>query len=424
MKYKILHLTPHLGGGVGTVLRSYLKKENIYTHKVFSLDTINELSKEIMTNKHISFKESVSSKHQIILNEISLSDILIIHWWNHPLLYEFIIKNKLPKSRVIIWSHVSGLEVPQIFTKKLFDYCDYFVFTTPISYKSNEFLNYNGNKNKFLDIWSTAGFEKFKKIKHKKQKKFTIGYIGAIDFSKLHPDFIKICKKINIKDVKFIVCGDGSNLSTIKKEVKKYQIEDKFEFPGYVKDIKPYLQKFDIFLYPLNQKHYGTCDQVLTEAMSCGIVPVVFNNPMERYIVHDSYTGIVTNSKQDMIKQIERISKDTYERQRLGSNAKEEVCKRFEINNTIKKWNKLYSKILKQKKTEKKWLHVKSQENIEASTIFLESLGSYSNSFKSNPSKSFMKYPSMKALTKGTPKHYQHFFKNDKQLKEWIINEK
>ena len=94
-KYKILHITPHLGGGVGSVLTKYLKctKSNKnYKHTLFSLEDINTYSKKVLIDNNIPNKENLSTKYKKILKEIHNFDIVIIHWWNHPLLYKLITK--------------------------------------------------------------------------------------------------------------------------------------------------------------------------------------------------------------------------------------------------------------------------------------------------------------------------------------------
>lgn len=42
MNYKILHITPHLGGGVGTVLLNWLAYDKSCRHTVVTLDYANK----------------------------------------------------------------------------------------------------------------------------------------------------------------------------------------------------------------------------------------------------------------------------------------------------------------------------------------------------------------------------------------------
>ena len=49
----ILHITPHLGTGVGTVTLHYLKNEsikNIHKHRIIALDDLNNDAKKLLKN--------------------------------------------------------------------------------------------------------------------------------------------------------------------------------------------------------------------------------------------------------------------------------------------------------------------------------------------------------------------------------------
>lgn len=435
-KKTILHITPHFGGGVGSVLLNYLKisKSNPnFLHKVISFEYAND--KALLTSQTTGFSlaDEMSSNHELILKAIAEADIVLIHWWNHPLLYDFLIREELPPCRLIIWSHISGFHPPYIFTQKILQYPDIFVFTTPISLKTKEVLNLTDKQKKILRVvWSTSGIEKVKSVKAKKHPGFNIGYIGTVDYAKLHPNFLKICNKINIPDVKFIVCG-GPSEEAIKKEAEKLGIGGKFNFTGPVSDITRYLSMFDLFGYPLAPYHYGTCDQALAESMAAGVVPVVFENRMEKYMVKDGATGIVAKNEEDYVKSIQELYKNKRLRKALSIGAKGYALKTFSIDRMAQKWDAIFKEILVIPKNHKRWNIVKKNNRITASDIFLESLGSYGKVFidyldaKSEDKKikaikgiaKLRESAIWDAETRGTIHHYNHFFSGDKYLTFW-----
>ena len=421
---QIIHISPHLGGGVGTVLLNYLSKSKNnkkYNHSMYCLDTINTKAKNILLHNKIHFDESMYNKHSKLLEIIADSDIVIIHWWNHPLLYEFIVKNTLPLSRVAIWSHVSGIQVPNIFTHTLFNYADYFVFSTPMSYLIKEVTNYKGNPDKLKDVWSTGGLDHISKIIKKEHEGFNVGYIGTVDYSKMHPNFINMCARIDIPNIKFIVCGSG-HIDKLQKEVKEKGLEKKFIFTGFIENISAYLEIFDVFGYPLNPKHYGTCDQTLAEAMGCGIVPIVLNNNMEKYMVHNMYSGIVAKDEQEYVDAIEKIYINKKLKNRLEIRSKEEAFRRFSIEDTIKNWEIIFDELLDKIKTKKKWRGSYHGEDVKPYQIFLESIGEYAELFEKNDIPKITNLinssDNWKSKTKGSCNHYNYFF-DDIKLKEW-----
>lgn len=418
MNKKILHITPHLGGGVGSVLLNYLnfeQKNKDVLHSVAMLDYAND--KAIQKSKEIDF-ELFPNMHKDIPSLLRLvvdSDIVLIHFWNHPLLYDFLVRNTLPESRVIFWSHISGFSAPNVFTDKLLQYPDKFVFTTPLSFEAKE-VELQKDKVNFATVWSTGGVEHFKDVQVKPHEGFNIGYIGTVDYSKMHPDFIKMCAKINIPDAKFIVCGAG-DYSDMQKQAKELGILDKIEFKGQVADIKEYLEIFDVFGYPLNPNHYGTCDQVLQEAMAAGVVPVVMDNPMENYMLDGGNIGFVAKNEQEYIEAIEKLYKENVLRQKMSKKAREYALSRYSVENLSKEWGGIFEEVMLFNKMPKSWEI--NPRQITAFDVFLESLGQYGCVFQNGDGQSIkklLKQPQWQSKTKGTPYHYFSFFGADKKL--------
>lgn len=417
-KTTILHLTPHLGGGVGSVLLNYVafcQNDEKYSHSIATLDYANE--KSVKSAKKIGFNlfSDMHKNTSELLKLIEESDIILTHFWNHPLLYDFLVRNELPPSRVIFWSHISGFNPPYVFTSKILDYPDKFVFTTPLSFDAKE-VKAITDKNKLATVWSTGGVEHVKNVIPKPHKSFNIGYIGTVDYSKMHPDFIEICKKINIPDVKFIIIGGDR-----EKEISKIA-DERFDFVGKVSDVKVYLEQFDVFGYPLNPEHYGTCEQVLQEAMAAGIVPVTLNNPVENYILQDGNLGIVAKSIDDYVFAIENLYKNPQLRIDMSQKIKEYAVKEFSLEKLNNDWNKIFVGVLNSPKKSRKW-HINKQ-NPSHYDIFLESLGELSNEFVVQSEQDLKKLcklgkkPNWQSRTKGTVHQYYDFFKNDKDLEK------
>jgi glycosyltransferase involved in cell wall biosynthesis len=467
-KINILHLTPHLGGGVGRVVLNYLvktKEDPAFEHKIICFDYANENALAIAKANDIELFGNAWLEPQKILSEVEKADIVLIHWWNHPLLYDFLVRQTLPASRVILWSHVSGFHPPYVFTQKILSYPDLFVFTTPVSFEAKEVQECN--KDRLHTVWSTAGLEYIKNTSSKEHKGFNVGYVGTVDYCKMHPDFLKICSKINIPDIKFIVCG-GHNQDVLKQEAHNLGILDKFEFTGPVSDITDYLSIFDVFGYPLAPYHYGTCDQVLPENIASGVVPVVLANKMEKYMVKNKITGLVAENEEEYIKAIEFLYHNPDERKKLSQNAKKYALEIFSLDNMINEWEKIFNEVLTYPKTVKKWeynkkfystpmcypefisgsnkkqilkqvqndrlendIDIMMNSNISPAEVFLEALGEYGDDFRDylntdkdktitvEKIKNLAKSPIWSAKTRGTVHHYYEFFKEDQILQYW-----
>ena len=435
--YTILHITPHLGGGVGKVLLNYLEKvkENPdFLHKVLSLEYANDTALAASQITGFSLKDKMSSDHKGVIAEIAKADIILIHWWNHPLLYAFLVREILPPSRIIFWSHISGFYSPYVFNKPALHYPDFFVFTSPLSLEVPEVKSLQNARRKALRvIWSTGGIERPASLQPKPHSGFTIGYIGTVDYSKMHPEFLKMSNMIKIPDAQFVVCG-GPSEKQIQKESLKYGAGKRFIFTGQVNDTAGYLSEFDVFGYPLAPQHYGTCEQSLCESMAAGVPPVVLANRTERYIVDDGVTGIVAEDEKAYIIAIENLYHRPELRQRLSCNARETARRRFSIEQMVSRWEDVFSEALRLPKTKRKWTGKYQGKNASAAQVFLESLGEYGKEFlcsfnarnerekkmaQNDIKKIYESSYLWRANTRGTPAHYHYFFPEDNFLKLW-----
>ena len=433
---EILHITAHCGGGVGTVLQNYLKYksgDNSQKHKIISLDSINTGAKTFFKNNAIEFIDNIHKKYSFLNQKIKSSDIVVFHWWNHPLIMDLLVNVGLPACRIAIWSHISGTPPPNTFTNKLLEYPDIFVFTTPLSYLSPEYKNLSEkNKNRIRLIWSTGGVERLKRLKLTKHNYFHIGYIGNLDFTKMHPDFVNICKKVSLKDTRFTVVGPINK--KVLEQVKKLKLTRRIRFTGYISEKNKWneLSTFDVFGYPLASHHYGTCDQALQEAMAVGVVPVVLNNPMECFMVQNNGTGLVANSILDYVNCLNKLKKNITLRKRLSDNAKKYAFEEYSLNKMAIKWDNLYEDLIRIKKTAKVWERPSKSIKLKSYAVFVESLGANSGIFDQyltgNNIKKVKAIGQMASLgrkenwtseNKSTVHQYAKFFPKDKILQRW-----
>ena len=449
---KILHITPHLGGGVGSTILGYLSHNKTFEHEIAAFGYTMDYVLEKIESLNIPYTEHIS--HEDLIKKISDADIVLIHQWNNPLLMDFLVRNELPPCRLVMLGHNSGFDAPNIYTEKILMYPDIFVFTTALSYQcidvkrfphifssslggALEMTTERHLRNKLMySIWSTDGVDEYKDIETEKHKGFIIGYIGTVDYAKLHPDFLEMCKELIDLDIiphlKFIVVG-GLKQEEIKAEAEEMGIGDKLTFTGYVpkKTLKDYLKTFDIFGYPLATYHYGTCDLVLQIAMASGVVPIVFDNAMEKLFVKHNKTGFIVKDKKGYIKAIKDLYNNINLRKKLGKNAKEDAIKRFTLENLDKEWEKVFREVLKYSKVGRKWDIDK--EEITHADVFLEALGHYGSPFRSyKNAKNFgslvfstkridklAQIPSWQTETKGSVHNYHAYFPDDKYLKAW-----
>lgn len=431
----ILHITPHLGGGVGRVLLQWLGRVHATKHgerhTVFSLESMHLSVHERAAALQVPLFDAIGIAQEKIIQAINRADLVIVHWWNHPLLARLLLCTRLPPCRLAIWSHVSGLYPPHIFSQKLLRLPDLFVCSTPCSHEALAITQLSRKvlQDRIRTAFTTAGIEHVVTIKHIPEKKFTIGYVGTVDYCKMHPSFLAMSSAAKLPESHFLVCG-GEQHQSIALEAKGMHLEDRFTFTGVVDNVPDYLSRFDVFGYPLRDDHYGTGEQVLVEAMSAGLPVVTFNNRAERALIKQGKTGILVDSPEEYTAALAMLYNNGALRRRLGCAAREEAKRRFSIDNLLEAWQELFTELLYKEKTSHRWPMLVS-EDPRGSDLYYEMLGSagapFYKSMKSNDEHAFFTAEmqiehldgAFSSSTRGSPFHYRTHFGDDPYLNLW-----
>lgn len=329
---KVLHLTAHLGGGVGKAL-SGLVVEAVSSgagveHTIVTLEQ-QEKAQFIDLIKEIGCEVHVCPTQERLGELIEASDIVQLEWWNHPATIKMLCSQSLPPMRLLVWSHVSGLYNP-IIPSGLIVAADKFLFTSACSFEAKEVNNLPGYvRDRIGVVSSSGGFDDLPWPEPKDNDRLVAGYIGSLNFAKLHPSYVEFFSAVNIPEFKVRLIGDMTNKDILERQCKDAGRPGMLEFRGYTKDVASELATINVLVYLLNPEHYGTTENALIEAMSMGIVPIVLNNPAERLIVENRNTGIIVNSIEEFAGAVNWLAENPKERQKIGMQAAETVRRQF-----------------------------------------------------------------------------------------------
>lgn len=308
-----------------------------------------------------------------MLQEIENADIVHIHYWNYPQMSEF-LRFDLPPMRLLMWFHIAGEYPPQVITKQLVGYADFAIPCNPYSYELPVFQNLPAEVRikKIGMVYDAAEFERVADLQPKPHDTFNVGYIGSVGFGKMHRNYVAMSAAAKVPNVRFIVCGGGME-NYLKQEAMQLGAAEKFDFRGFVEDIKSVIEVLDIYGYPLCEDTYAAAELNLQEVMYAGIPPVVFPYGGIRRLVIDNYTGLIVRSELEYAQAIEYLYHHPEERARLGSNAREYAKQIFGAENAAKQLNPIYERMMQLPKQTRKW-GVSLGESLLAQPVTLEDL--------------------------------------------------
>lgn len=168
--------------------------------------------------------------------------------------------------------------------------------------------------------------------------------VGEINKNKNHETIIKAIAKLNMKEVHYIICGQGPLMSYLKKLIRELKLEDKVHLLGYRNDIAEICKSSDIFAFPSKREGLGLA---ALEAMSIGI-PIITSNihGIVDYSIN-SETGY-TCSPMDVggfAKAIEKLSQDAVLRVEMGQH-NIEIVEKYNIDNVLRRLNLIYKEVI------------------------------------------------------------------------------
>jgi len=341
---KVLHITPHLGGGVGKahaamggILASAADQTFLLLEEARDrrhLDVIAQSGAHVATARDL---------HDVV-DAANAADIVQFEFWNHPRLFECLARGDFPAMRTVFWSHISGLSRPVI-QPGLVAQAGRFVFSTPASL-ALPFVTMlpPGARMKVADINSGFGFSEVRRERHSPSGKPAVAYLGTVDFAKMHPGFFDAIDGLEGNDIRVSVWGSPSE--AVIERARAMRHPDRIRFGGHTSDPAAALAEAGIFFYPLQPNHYGTAENALVEAMSLGLAPVVLDNPAEAAIVRHGETGLVAHSIAECAVFLDRLLSATDLRERISRNAALDVADKRSAQRSARQFADLWQDLM------------------------------------------------------------------------------
>ena len=350
---RVLHITSHLGGGVGKAISGLIMSgKNCIDSQIILLEKPEQMYYvDLLVEQNISVV--IEPEYSKIIDIISKSDIVVINWWGHPLMIKLLKMISNVESRFFIWNHINGYTYPYL-DGKLLQKFDEIIFTSELS-KQNQLWSQDEKQN-ILDkshvIYGMGNFRPQKIIPKKDyeiKEIYTIGYVGTINYAKMNPDILMYYKKVikHFKNVKIIMLGEPSE--KFLEDIKKNDLNEYFIFPGFVDNVIDFCRDMDVFAYLLTENSYATTENSLIEAMSVGLPIVVLDNPVERSIIKDKINGRIVKSPEEFISVLEWLRCDDNAK-KLGESAREYCIRSYSSEHNFNEFYKICIEGIKKKK--------------------------------------------------------------------------
>lgn len=345
-----------MGGGtraVVSVARLSSETES-FVHRFISLRECSTETKSFFASHNLPFIAAPS--RDSLIEACRDSDLVQLNWWNSPEMGEF-LHSCLPPMRLLAWCHVGGYAIPQMIPETLIGFVDYAAACSAYTYDSPAFrsLPTESRLRKTGLFFAATDPSRVEHIQRRPHDAFNVGYVGTVDYVKMHREFVSMSANIQIPNIRFIICGQGRAESHIRAEAARRGLQERFDLRGHVDDIRAVFEILDVYGYPLCEDTYAGSELNLQEAMLAGIPAVVFPHGGLRGLVLDNLTGYVVDSAASYREAIEHLYRHPQERLRLGENARSYARAMFDPDRTARQFCRVYRELLRSPKRERRW---------------------------------------------------------------------
>lgn len=429
-KRKILHIAVHLGGGVGkAILGAATYPNEQFETKIIILEEpekrniINKAQKE-------GIKISICPSEKSIEEQMETADIVVINWWNHPLMSKFLMELPKIKIRMTVWVHVNGCTYPYLpFT--FLNQFDYIFFTTKYSYEnilwSKEELEIIREKSAI--VLGCGNFNPIMmnpKQEYQRRDVVRVGYVGTLSYSKINKNYVQYCEKAvqYCKNIKFIMAGDMDPI--LSKDIEDSPVKDKFEFLGYAENMGDLYLSLDILGYILNVDNFGTTENVILEAMAYGIPIIAYDGGVERAIIDDQVNGFLVRNPEEFAACVNDLAKDVGLQRMIGQAGREKVCAEYSCEKNIKLLLACCEKLCGREKRVHDFTGIYGDKPVEWFLYFTgedrEIFEGYMTDGSNEEWKQLLESkPIYKGESKSSIRHFLKYFPEDKDLQKMAI---
>lgn len=362
---KIVHVIQQVSRGGGSRATIYLAKYSAalggHDHTILSLNPADPAALKIAEDCGVRIANGLSP---IEIESLLLSaDIVQCSWWNNVEVGRFLRDVKVPM-RSVGWFHVGGTASPQIVTPHLVDYFDFAIACSPYTHLAAAFQSLPESERRLRTgmVYGATDFERLRGITKKSHDGFNVGYIGTLDFLKMHRQYVALSLNSGIPEARFLFGGAGGVGAVIKQEAQALGAEHQFIELGYIEEVRDVLEVLDVYGYPLCPETYAASEMNLQEVMYAGVPPVVLPYGGVKELIIHNQTGIIAQTEEEYSQAIAYLYNNPTERERIGANAHVYARDVFGAENAGKEINKIYERALELPKRQHVWGGTSAQQ--------------------------------------------------------------
>lgn len=421
--WSLLHITPHLGGGVGRALLSLAEGDRLWPQRAPARTVLclepPEKSEAVFRLRELGVAVRTLDTPQTLVEMARAHDVVQCETWNHPLMFAALAHLRQAPLRMVFWCHVSGLHFPRL-PNALWQQPFPVVLTAPCSLSAVQASLGDGlTRGPVHVISSAAGFERWPvPVERPGAGPARLGYLGSLNLAKMHPSYAEWLVATVRPGLRVELLGDEVMPGWWRTRCEQLGHPDLLTVKGFCQDVPQALKQWDVMIYLLNPFHYGTAEIALLEAMASGVVPVVGANPCESDVVSHGDTGWVVQDPAELGNVLAICDAEVSLRKRMGARASEWVRDTFTLKRQHHAFQAIHEALLDQPRQVVDWPVLVGDQPWQWFSSTLPD----PNAFVPGQSPVLPRGDALHAhleRTKGSVHHFARCFPRDETLQAW-----
>lgn len=152
------------------------------------------------------------------------------------------------------------------------------------------------------------------------------------------------------ENIRFVIVGEdkshsGKNRRELEDLIEQLDLKSKIELAGWTDDVRPFLQKFDLFVSAARAEAFGL---VIVEAMLYGLPVIATASEGALEIIENETSGILVPNEdaETLAKTILELFDDKDKREHLIRNGRRRAREHFSLGKMVSQTEEFYRRVL------------------------------------------------------------------------------
>jgi hypothetical protein len=305
---KIIHILPKIndGGGIGNIfseITAFQMSGISVEATIVSLETAFSMQRMLQA-RTLGIRLVVAPRKDTLIHLLLNADLVVVSYWNHPLLTEFMVWWVVQGFQIplVVSVKVNGLTLPQVLPSWV-THC-----ASGIMYSHPDTLSTLAEESLPPIQLITQPFihlpEVIKTIRHGGD--FFAFYAGSLNKFKRLPNLFDLHDNLNLPKVRMEYWGAGEDPSTIDRLAKlKFGVHKGFSTNIYT-DFKDY----HLLLNPQSPLSYGSYEKIRVECAWMGIPSLVLKDSHIAIHVKNGIDGLIATEEHEYLEKLQWLARD------------------------------------------------------------------------------------------------------------------